>query len=129
MYIEVEREVLSIEGGSIGKIEYFFYSSMNIYEYKNKIITQIFTDKGFSLLVDANLDLEKGMDVSLSMEYVIVTTMTNKKKDIGDYNPIIRINNGKNEYKVINMNRIKNKEDMLKYFNNKENKWILSKKY
>ena len=48
--------------------------------------------------------------------------MTNKKKDIGDYNPIIRINNGKNEYKVINMNRIKNKEDMLKYFNNKENK-------
>ena len=118
MYIEVEREVLTIEGGSIGKIEYFFYSSMNIYEYKNKIITQIFTDKGFSLLVDANLDLEKGMDVSLSMEYVIVTTMTNKKKDIGDYNPIIRINNGKNEYKVINMNRIKNKEDMLKYFNN-----------
>lgn len=122
MYIEVEREVLTIEGGSIGKIEYFFYSSMNIYEYKNKIITQIFTDKGFSLLVDANLDLEKGMDVSLSMEYVIVTTMTNKKKDIGDYNPIIKINNGKNEYKVINMNRIKNKEDMLKYFNNKENK-------
>lgn len=122
MYIEVEREVLTIEGGSIGKIEYFFYSSMNIYEYKNKIITQIFTDKGFSLLVDANLDLEQGMDVSLSMEYVIVTTMTNKKKDIGDYNPIIRINNGKNEYKVINMNRIKNKEDMLKYFNNKENK-------
>ena len=122
MYIEVEREVLTIEGGSIGKIEYFFYSSMNIYEYKNKIITQIFTDKGFSLLVDANLDLEKGMDVSLSMEYVIVTTMTNKKKDIGDYNPIIRINNGKNEYKVINMNRIKNKEDMLEYFNNKENK-------
>lgn len=122
MHIEVEREVLTIEGGSIGKIEYFFYSSMNIYEYKNKIITQIFTDKGFSLLVDANLDLEKGMDVSLSMEYVIVTTMTNKKKDIGDYNPIIRINNGKNEYKVINMNRIKNKEDMLKYFNNKENK-------
>lgn len=122
MYIEVEREVLTIEGGSIGKIEYFFYSSMNIYEYKNKIITQIFTDKGFSLLVDANLDLEKGMDVSLSMEYVIVTTMTNKKKDIGDYNPIIRINNGKNEYKVINMNRIKTKEDMLKYFNNKENK-------
>lgn len=118
MYIEVEREVLTIEGGSIGKIEYFFYSSMNIYEYKNKIITQIFTDKGFSLLVDANLDLEKGMDVSLSMEYVIVTTMTNKKKDIGDYNPIIRINNGKNEYKVMNMNRIKNKEDMLKYFNN-----------
>lgn len=118
MYIEVEREVLTIEGGSIGKIEYFFYSSMNIYEYKNKIITQIFTDKGFSLLVDANIDLEKGMDVSLSMEYVIVTTMTNKKKDIGDYNPIIRINNGKNEYKVINMNRIKNKEDMLKYFNN-----------
>lgn len=122
MYIEVEREVLTIEGGSIGKIEYFFYSSMNIYEYKNKIITQIFTDKGFSLLVDANLDLEKGMDVSLSMEYVIVTTITNKKKDIGDYNPIIRINNGKNEYKVINMNRIKTKEDMLKYFNNKENK-------
>lgn len=122
MYIEVEREVLNIKGGSIGKIEYFFYSSMNIYEYKNKIITQIFTDKGFSLLVDANLDLEKGMDVSLSMEYVIVTTMTNKKKDIGDYNPIIRINNGKNEYKVINMNRIKTKEDMLKYFNNKENK-------
>lgn len=122
MYIEVEREVLTIEGGSIGKIEYFFYSSMNIYEYKNKIITQIFTDKGFSLLVDANLDLEQGMDVSLSMEYVIVTTMTNKKKDIEDYNPIIRINNGKNEYKVINMNRIKNKEDMLKYFNNKENK-------
>lgn len=93
---------------------------MNIYEYKNKIITQIFTDKGFSLLVDENLDLEKGMDVSLSMEYVIVTTMTNKKKDIGDYNPIIRIGNGKDEYKVINMNRIKNKEDMLKYFNNKE---------
>ena len=122
MYIEVEREVLTIEGGGIDKIEYFFYSSMNIYEYKNKIITQIFTDKGFSLLVDANLDLEQGMDVSLSMEYVIVTTMTNKKKDIGDYNPIIRINNGKNEYKVINMNRIKNKEDMLKYFNNKENK-------
>lgn len=120
MYIEVEREVLTIEGGSIGKIEYFFYSSMNIYEYKNKIITQIFTDKGFSLLVDANLDLEQGMDVSLSMEYVIVTTMTNKKKDIGDYNPIIKIGNDKDEYKVINMNRIKNKEDMLKYFNNKE---------
>ena len=122
MYIEVEREVLTIEGGSIGKIEYFFYSSMNIYEYeyKNKIITQIFTDKGFSLLVDANLDLEKGMDISLSMEYVIVTTITNKKKDIGDYNPIIKIGNDKDEYKVINMNRIKNKEDMLKYFNNKE---------
>lgn len=120
MYIEVEREVLNIKGGSIGKIEYFFYSSMNIYEYKNKIITQIFTDKGFSLLVEANLDLEKGMDVSLSMEYVIVTTMTNKKKDIGDYNPIIKIGNDKDEYKVINMNRIKNKEDMLKYFNNKE---------
>lgn len=120
MYIEVEREVLTIQGGSIGKIEYFFYSSMNIYEYKNKIITQIFTDKGFSLLVDANLDLEKGMDVSLSMEYVIVTTMTNKKKDIGDYNPIIKIGNDKTEYKVINMNRIKTKEDMLKYFNNKE---------
>lgn len=120
MYIEVQREILTIEGGSIGKIEYFFYSSMNVYEYKNKIITQIFTDKGFSLLVDANLDLEKGMDVSLSMEYVMVTTMTNKKKDIGDYNPIIKIDNGKFEYKVINMNRIKNKEDMLKYFNNKE---------
>ena len=120
MYIEVEREVLTIEGGSIGKIEYFFYSSMNIYEYKNKIITQIFTDKGFSLLVDANLDLEKGMDVSLSMEYVIVTTMNNKKKDIRDYNPIIKIGNDKDEYKVININRIKNKEDMLKYFNNKE---------
>lgn len=122
MYIEVEREVLTIEGGSIGKIEYFFYSSMNIYEYKNKIITQIFTDKGFSLLVDANLDLEKGMDVSLSMEYVIVTTITNKKKDIGDYNPIIRVGNDKTKYKVMNMNRIKTKEDMLKYFNNKENK-------
>lgn len=118
MYIEVEREVLTIEGGSIGKIEYFFYSSMNIYEYKNKIITQIFTDKGFSLLVDANLDLEKGMDVSLSMEYVIVTTITNKKKDIGDYNPIIRVGNDKTKYKVMNMNRIKTKEDMLKYFNN-----------
>lgn len=122
MYIEVEREVLTIEGGSIGKIEYFFYSSMNIYEYKNKIITQIFTDKGFSLLVDANLDLEKGMDVSLSMEYVIVTTITNKKKDIGDYNPIIKVGNDKTKYKVMNMNRIKTKEDMLKYFNNKENK-------
>jgi len=122
MYIEVEREVLTIEGGSIGKIEYFFYSSMNIYEYKNKIITQIFTDKGFSLLVDANLDLEKGMDVSLSMEYVIVTTITNKKKDIGDYNPIISVGNDKTKYKVMNMNRIKTKEDMLKYFNNKENK-------
>lgn len=36
MYIEVEREVLTIQGGSIGKIEYVFYSSMNIYEYKNK---------------------------------------------------------------------------------------------
>lgn len=118
MYIEVEREVLTIEGGSIGKIEYFFYSSMNIYEYKNKIITQIFTDKGFSLLVDANLDLEKGMDVSLSMEYVIVTTITNKKKDIGDYNPIISVGNDKTKYKVMNMNRIKTKEDMLKYFNN-----------
>lgn len=118
MYIEVEREVLTIEGGSIGKIEYFFYSSMNIYEYKNKIITLIFTDKGFSLLVDANLDLEKGMDVSLSMEYVIVTTITNKKKDIGDYNPIIRVGNDKTKYKVMNMNRIKTKEDMLKYFNN-----------
>ena len=125
MHIEVEREVLTIEGGDIGKIKYFFYSSMNIYEYKNKIITQIFTDKGFSLLVDANLDLEKGMDVSLSMEYVIVTTITNKKKDIGDYNPIIKIGNDKDEYKVVNMNRIKNKEDMLKYFNNKEIKWIL----
>lgn len=117
MHIEVEREVVTIKGGSIGKIEYFFYSSMNVFEYNNKIITQIFTDKGFSLLVDANLDLEKGMDVSLSMEYVIVTTITNKKKDIGDYNPIIRIGNNKDEYQVINMNKIKNKEDILKYFN------------
>lgn len=117
MHIEVEREVLTVEGGSIGKIEYFFYSSMNIREYQNKIITQIFTDKGFSLLVDANLDLEKDMNVSLLMEYVMVTTITNKKKDIGDYNPMIRIGDGKHEYKVINMNRIKNKEDILKYFN------------
>ena len=120
MHIEVQREILSIEGGSIGKIEYFFYCTVNTSEYNHKIITQIFTDKGFSLLIDKNLNLEKGLDISLSMDYVIVTTITNKRKDIGDYNPIIKIGNDKTEYKVINMNRIKTKEDMLKYFNNKE---------
>lgn len=118
MHIEVERKILSMEGGSIGKIEYFFYGTVNTSEYNHKIVTQIFTDKGFSLLINDNLDLEKGLEIWLSMDYVIVTTLTNKRKDIGDDSPIINIGDSKKRYKVMNMNRIKNKEDMLKYFKN-----------